>query len=62
MTVHIWRAKDGYRWRVLASNGRIVAESGEAYTRSYDCKKAFYKLAEHIKLTGIDYVIHKAQP
>ena len=27
----IYRAKDGWRWRLKASNGRIVADSGEAY-------------------------------
>ena len=27
------QAKDGWRWRIRAKNGRIVAESGEAYRR-----------------------------
>lgn len=27
----IYRARDGYRWRLWSANGRIVAESGEAY-------------------------------
>ncbi len=27
----IYRALDGYRWRLWAANNRIVAESGEAY-------------------------------
>lgn len=27
----IYQARDGYRWRLWAANGRIVAESGEAY-------------------------------
>lgn len=26
------KAKDGWRWRLRARNGRIVAESGEAYS------------------------------
>ena len=29
----IYKARDGWRWRAVAGNGRIVAESGEAYTR-----------------------------
>lgn len=33
-------AKDGYRWRLLARNGRIIAESGEAYTRKRDVYRA----------------------
>lgn len=32
-TFVVYRAKDGWRWRLKARNGRIVAESGEAYTR-----------------------------
>lgn len=28
----IYRARDGWRWRLWSSNGRIIADSGEAYT------------------------------
>lgn len=35
-----YRAKDGWRWRLLARNGRIIAESGEAYTRKRDALRA----------------------
>lgn len=30
--VHVYKADDGWRWRLRASNGRIIADSGEAYT------------------------------
>lgn len=33
-------AKDGWRWRLLAANNRIIAESGEAYTKSGDAWRA----------------------
>ena len=33
MKIHIYKAKDGYRWRAVARNGRTVADGGEAYTR-----------------------------
>lgn len=36
----VWQAKDGWRWRLRAGNGRIVAESGEAYTRRADACRA----------------------
>lgn len=36
----IYRAKDGWRWRLQASNGRVIADSGEAYTRRRDCRRA----------------------
>lgn len=29
----IYHARDGYRWRLWSANGRIVAESGEAYVQ-----------------------------
>ncbi|MFB7798954.1 YegP family protein [Isoptericola sp. NPDC056134] len=31
MRIEIYKAADGWRWRLKARNGRIVAESGEAY-------------------------------
>lgn len=37
---HVYPAADGYRWRLVARNGRIIAESGEAYTRERDCWRA----------------------
>lgn len=30
-------ARGEYRWRVRASNGRIVADSGEGYANLVDC-------------------------
>ncbi len=36
----VWQAKDGWRWRLKSSNGRIIAESGEAYSRRADVYKA----------------------
>lgn len=29
-----------YRWRLLAANGQIIADSAEAYTRRRDCRRA----------------------
>lgn len=40
----VWKAKDGWRWRLKAANGRIVAESGEAYTRRSSALRAITKL------------------
>lgn len=31
---------DEYRWRMIASNGRIVADSGEGYTSKSGARKA----------------------
>lgn len=35
----VYRARDGWRWRLIAANGRIVA-TGEAHTRKADAVRA----------------------
>lgn len=37
----------GWRWRLLSSNGRIVADSGESYTRHVSAVKAALRLEDH---------------
>ncbi len=39
-TIHaeVYEGKDGWRWRIVAANGRILADSGEAYEHLEDCK------------------------
>lgn len=34
--LHVYKAKDGWRWKLEAPNGHIVADSGEAYFRAWD--------------------------
>jgi uncharacterized protein YegP (UPF0339 family) len=34
----------GWRWRLVSTNGRIVADSGEAYSGKRYCKRAIDKL------------------
>jgi uncharacterized protein YegP (UPF0339 family) len=36
----IYHARDGYRWRLWSANGRIVAESGEAYVQLAGAREA----------------------
>lgn len=38
MKAEIYKAKDGWRWRIIAANGKILADSGEAYQNLGDCK------------------------
>jgi uncharacterized protein YegP (UPF0339 family) len=38
--ITVYNAKDGWRWRMQAPNNRIVAESGEAYTRRASAVRA----------------------
>jgi uncharacterized protein YegP (UPF0339 family) len=35
----VYHARDGWRWRLLAGNGRIIA-TGEAHTRWRDAERA----------------------
>ena len=37
-TVEVYKAKDGWRWRAKARNGRVIAV-GEAYTRSHSAAR-----------------------
>ena len=40
----VYPAPDGWRWRLVAANGRIVA-TGEAHTRKGDAVRACARLA-----------------
>jgi uncharacterized protein YegP (UPF0339 family) len=42
--ITVYKAKDGHRWRITAHNGKIVAESGEAYERPSGAKKSVKQL------------------
>lgn len=38
MRYALYRGRDGdWRWRLVARNGRVVADSGEGYRRRRDC-------------------------
>ena len=39
-----YKARDGWRWRLIAANGRIVA-TGEAHTRKADAIRATRRLS-----------------
>jgi len=45
MKFEIYRDKAGeYRWRLLASNGQLTADSGEGYTRREDAHRSIAAL------------------
>lgn len=51
MKFHIYKdSAGGWRWRLVADNNRIVADSAESYTRRVDVKRAIRAV--------IDGVIH----
>ena len=41
----VYPARDGWRWRLVAANGRIVA-TGEAHTRKRDAVRACQRIAD----------------
>lgn len=41
----VYKARDGWRWRLIAANGRIVA-TGEAHTRKRDAVRACQRVAD----------------
>lgn len=44
-----------YRWRLLAANGRTIADSGEAYTRKPDADRAV-----KVAIQTVERIGHKA--
>jgi len=43
-----------YYWNIKASNGQIIATSGEGFTKKYNCKESVKKLIEAFRLNKID--------
>lgn len=45
MTVEFFQDRaGGYRWRIVARNGRIVADSGEGYDSESNARRAWMRL------------------
>lgn len=52
MKFQIYEAKDGWRWRLKANNGRTTADSGEAYVTKANARRAIKRIAAELDLTG----------
>jgi len=53
MRIIVYSAKDGWRWRAVARNGRIVGDGAEAYTRKRSAvraARAFLRSAANTKI------------
>lgn len=46
----------GYRWRLMSANGRIVADSGEAYSTRNGARRAAGMVAAHAGSADIKIV------
>ena len=64
MKLHIYKdATKEYRWRLIASNGRIVADSGEGFKKPAGIKKNLESMKKGVDkaLEQIDATIEKAK-
>ena len=52
-TFRIYRSRDGWRWRAVRANGRIMADSGEAYTRKVGARRAVWRFIAAIDRENI---------
>jgi uncharacterized protein YegP (UPF0339 family) len=51
---HVYPDKAGqFRWRLVARNGRIIADSGEGYTRRDDAHRAISKMRYAAAQAGV---------
>ena len=42
--VEVDKAKDGFRWRLLSRNGKVIADGGQAYARKPSARVISLKL------------------
>lgn len=49
----VYRARDGWRWRLQAANNRIIAQ-GEAHTRERDAWRAVRTVQEAAALAEVE--------
>lgn len=45
-----------WRWRYLAQNGHVLADSGQGYTRRIDCRRAARRVTGHGLLRRVRFV------
>jgi uncharacterized protein YegP (UPF0339 family) len=60
LTFQIHKAKDGWRWRCLAPNKKIVAESGEAYAQRDGARKAVNTFITALR--ELRYLVQDGEP
>ncbi len=44
----VYPARDGHRWRFVAKNGKIMADSGEAYASASNASRALRRFKKLI--------------
>lgn len=46
--------KQEWRWRLKARNGRILADSGEGYTRPYGARRALNNFIRDVRAQAVE--------
>lgn len=55
MRIDVYRDKKGeWRWRMVARNGRIIADSGESYKRKKACVDIATKIATTDMIVSVE--------
>lgn len=44
----VYEGKDGWRWRLVAANGRVIAQ-GEGHTRKRDAERAVQTVMDNVE-------------
>lgn len=48
--------KGEWRWRLKATNGKIIADSGEGYINKQDCLDTLARIIKGVKVEGFDVI------
>jgi len=51
MKIEVYRTSEGWRWRVVARNGRIMATGHEAYNNMKDARRTARKVTRRFVVT-----------
>jgi uncharacterized protein YegP (UPF0339 family) len=52
----VYKAKDGWRWALKAKNGKIVSDSGEAFTTKRGALASVQVVKDHAASAVVDVV------
>jgi len=52
LVIQVYKARDGWRWRMWSRNQRIVADSAEAYSRRDSAMKGAHRLQLGLKVVA----------
>lgn len=51
---YLSRAGGQWYWRLVARNGRTIADGAEGYSRKASVERAFYRMFHQLRQEGVD--------